>query len=96
MGNFVLQMRTEAILVGMDGKKDDKPPGDPRLDWDSPESDTSDHCNSAPDIGLYNDDIRLWRLGLDPDKQTSLDILIELKRRMAEIKKEEAEQERKG
>jgi hypothetical protein len=78
----------------MDEKKDDTPADDPRLDWSHPDTDISDHCRSAPDIGLYNDDIRLWRLGLDPEKMTSLDILIELKRRMAEIKKQEAEEEK--
>jgi hypothetical protein len=75
-------------------KKDNRVPipDDPRWDWGFNE--TLDYGCSAPEIGLYNDEIRLWRLGLDPDTMTSLDILLELKRRMAEIKKEEEEQER--
>jgi hypothetical protein len=79
----------------MDGRED-MPSDDPRSDWSRPESDSGDHCHSAPDVGLYNDDIRLWRLGIDSDKMTSLDIMIELQRRMAEIKKKEAEQQKEG
>jgi hypothetical protein len=81
--------------VRKDGR-DDMPFDDPRSDSSDPDVYSGDHCHSAPDVGLYNDDIRLWRLGIDSDKMTSLDIMIELQRRMAEIKKKEAEQEKEG
>lgn len=71
----------------MSNKKDED--YDPRWDWSLPES--HDFCHSAPEAGLHNDDLRLWRLGLDPDKQTSLDILIELKKRMAAIQRHEGD-----
>ena len=69
----------------MSDKDDDR--YDPRWGWSFPEC--HDFCHSAPEAGIFNDDLRLWRLGLDPDKLTSLDILIALRKRMAEMEREE-------
>jgi hypothetical protein len=65
-------------------------------DWSQPELYSHDFCHSAPEAGLDNEDLRLYRQGLDPDEMNSLEIMVELDRRMAEIEREEEEEERRG
>lgn len=61
----------------------------PWRDWSEAELYSYDYCRSAPEAGLDNEDLRLYRLGLDPDEMSSLEIMIELDKRMAEIQREE-------
>lgn len=81
--------RPDVILFRMD-TKDDTLPDDPHSDWSEPDTYSADYVRwyKTPEPGTYSEDLRLQRLGLDSDKLTSLDILIELKRRMAQYKKE--------
>jgi hypothetical protein len=49
-----------------------------------------DECEAIREV---SEERRLRNLGIDPDRMNSLEILLELKKRMAKIKKEEAEEE---
>ncbi|MGA2814566.1 MAG: hypothetical protein ABSG16_24505 [Candidatus Acidiferrum sp.] len=52
--------------------------------WSQPKLYSHDYCRSAPEAGLDNEDLRLYRRGLDPEEMNSLEIMVELDKRMAE------------